>query len=288
MVGLVYLLYMNLQEQTNRIKQMMGLLFEESTKQYGTIIVFGPQGVGKSTITNLLGKKLKMPVISSDEYVEQGDWNTEKTKQQGWLKRKDNEFGSTVDYLKTNLGKPVILDIGGSHGVWEGKHLKEILSMISNYPNRFLILPSESLGKSKEFLRSRLLKREMGMEDFIKYWEAILKGDESFANNFTDEDKEDFMKHLEDVKNGDDRTAKDNIERMQKRLDIIKSGNVDWKEFDIDDEEAPNIQFKPDEFHDFSDYFIKNMKSSGISNHIIYNLGKDNEKVVDEIISKLT
>ena len=103
-----------------------------------------------------------------------------------------------------------------------------------------------------------------------------------------DEDKEDFMKHLEDVKNGDDRTAKDNIERMQKRLDIIKSGNVDWKEFDIDDEEAPNIQFKPDEFHDFSDYFIKNMKSSGISNHIIYNLGKDNEKVVDEIISKLT
>ena len=75
---------------------------------------------------------------------------------------------------------------------------------------------------------------------------------------------------------------------MQKRLDIIKSGNVDWKEFNIDDEDAPNIQFKPDEFDDFSDYFIKNMKSSGISNHIIYNLGKDNEEVVDEIISKLT
>lgn len=278
---------MNLNENILRVKELMGLLFEEPTKQYSTIIVLGPQGVGKSTITNLLGKKLQMPVISSDDYVEQGDWKTEKNKKQGWLKRKENEFGSTVEYLKTNLGKPVILDIGGSHGVWEGQHLKEILPMISNYPNRFLILPSENLDKSKEFLRDRLLKREMGMEGAIKYWEAILKGDESFANNFTDEDKEEFMKHLEDVKNGDDRTVKDNIDRMQKRLDIIKSGNVDWKEFDIDDEEAPNIQFKPDEFHDYSDYFIKNLKSSGISNHIIYNLGKDNEKVVDEIISKL-
>lgn len=142
---------------------MMGLLFEESTKQYNTIIVFGPQGVGKSTITSLLGKKLQMPIISSDDYVEQGNWKTEKNKKQGWLKRKENEFGDTVEYLKTNLGKPVILDIGGSHGVWEGQHLTEILSMISNYPNRFLILPSENLEKSKELLRSRLLKREEGM-----------------------------------------------------------------------------------------------------------------------------
>jgi broad-specificity NMP kinase len=279
---------MNLQEDIKRIKEVMGLLIEEEQKEYSTIIILGPQGVGKSTITNLLGKKLQMPVISSDDYINQGDWAMEKNRKEGWLKRKENEFSGAIEFLKTNLGKPVILDIGGSHGVWEGEQLKQILSMISNYPDRFIVLPTQDTQKSKEFLRSRLLKREMDVVSQTDYWKAILKGDESFANDFNDEDKEEFMKHLEDIKNGDDKTAKDNIDRMQKRLDIIKSGNVNWKEFDIDDEEAPNIQFKPDEFHDFSEYFIKNMKNSGIGNHIIYNLGKDNEKIMDEIIQKLT
>jgi broad-specificity NMP kinase len=278
---------MNLQENIQRIKEMMGLLTEEERKKYSTIIILGPQGVGKSTITKLLGEKLQMPVISSDDYINQGDWSMEKNRKQGWLKRKENEFGGAIDYLETNLGKPVILDIGGSHGVWEGEQLNQILSMISNYPNRFLILPTKDAQKSKEFLRGRLLKREMDVVSQTDYWKAILKGDESFANDFNDEDKEVFMKHLEDIKNGDDKTAKDNIDRMQKRLDIIKSGNVNWKEFDIDDEEAPNIQFKPDEFHDYSKYFIDNMKNSGIGNHIIYNLGKDNEEIMDEIIQKL-
>ena len=279
---------MNLQENIQRIKEMMGLITEEEQKKYSTIIILGPQGVGKSTITKLLGEKLQMPVISSDEYINQGDWVIEKNRKEGWLKRKENEFSGAIKFLKTNLGKPVILDIGGSHGVWEGEQLKEILCMISNYPNRFLILPTNDTQKSKEFLRSRLLKREMGMEGAIKYWEAIIKGDESFAKDFTPEDKEEFMKHLENAKKGNDRFARYNIDRMQKRLDIINSGNVNWREFDIDDEDAPMIEFRPDEFEDYSEYFMKNMKSSGIGNHIIYNLGKDNEKIMDEIIQKLT
>ena len=283
----MYLLVMDLQENINRIKRVMGLLTEEQQRSHSTIIIIGPQGVGKSTITNILGQKLQMPVISSDEHVDQGDWAMEKTKNQGWLKRKENEFVGMVQLLKTNLGKSVILDIGGSHGVWEGEQLKQILSMISNYPNRFLILPTEDMNKSKEFLRSRLLQRETGLEGAIKYWEAILRGDESFANNFTPEDKEDYMKQLEIVKNGDESVAKYNIDRIQKRLDIIKSGNVNWNEFDINDKDAPQIQFKPDEFEDYSQYFINNMKSSGIGNHVIYNMGKDNGKIVDEIVSKL-
>jgi len=279
---------MNLQEQIYRIKSMMGLLIEEEQKKYSTIIILGPQGVGKSTLTKLLGEKLQMPVISSDDYINQGDWAMEKNRKEGWLKRKENEFGGAIDFLKTNLGKPVILDIGGSHGVWEGEQLNQILSMISNYPNRFLILPTKDTQKSKEILRSRLLKREMGIKDAIKYWEAIMKGNESFAKDFTPEDRDEFIKHMENVKKGNDRLARYNIDRMQKRLDIINSGNVNWKEFDPEDKDSPMLEFSPDEFEDYSEYFIKNMKSSGIGNHIIYNFGKDNEKIMDEIIQKLT
>jgi energy-coupling factor transporter ATP-binding protein EcfA2 len=279
---------MNLQEQIYRIKSMMGLLIEEEQKKYSTIIILGPQGVGKSTLTKLLGEKLQMPVISSDDYINQGDWAMEKNRKEGWLKRKENEFGGAIDFLKTNLGKPVILDIGGSHGVWEGEQLNQILSMISNYPNRFLILPTKDTQKSKEILRSRLLKREMGIKDAIKYWEAIMKGNESFAKDITPEDRDEFIKHMENVKKGNDRLARYNIDRMQKRLDIINSGNVNWKEFDPEDKDSPMLEFSPDEFEDYSEYFIKNMKSSGIGNHIIYNFGKDNEKIMDEIIQKLT
>ena len=45
----------------------MGLLNEEG-KQYGTILIFGPQGVGKSTITKPLSKKLGVEVIGTDDF----------------------------------------------------------------------------------------------------------------------------------------------------------------------------------------------------------------------------
>ena len=76
---------MNLQENIQRIRQMMGLLSEEQTN-YSTIIIIGPQGVGKSTLTKVLGEKLNMPVIGSDDYINQGDWAVEPTKKQGWIK----------------------------------------------------------------------------------------------------------------------------------------------------------------------------------------------------------
>ena len=70
---------MNLQENIQRIREMMGLLKEEEQTNYSTIIIIGPQGVGKSTLTTALGKKLNMPVISSDDYINQGDWAIEPT-----------------------------------------------------------------------------------------------------------------------------------------------------------------------------------------------------------------
>jgi len=265
---------------------MMGLLSEEQTN-YSTIIIIGPQGVGKSTLTKVLGEKLNMPVIGSDDYINQGDWAVEPTKKQGWIKRKENEFSGMLDFLNQNLGKPVILDIGGSHGVWEGEQLKKIKSLIENYPNRILLLPSEDSDKSQEQLRKNLLKRELGMEGSIEYWKSILNQDENYVNKLNDEDKELYLQRYEKVKKGNTGEANYQIDRMQKRLDLVKSGNVNWQEFDYDDEDAKQIEFKPDEFEDYSGYFMDNMKKSGLANHIIYNLGKDTETLINEIISIL-
>ena len=264
---------MNLQENIQRIRQM-GLLTEEEQTNYSTIIIIGPQGVGKSTLTTALGKKLNMPVISSDDYINQGDWAIEPTKKQGWIKRKENEFSGMVNLLNEHLGKPVILDIGGSHGVWEGNHLEQIKSMIQNYPNRILLLPSEDPDKSQEQLRKNLLKREFDMEGAIEYWKSMLNQDENYVNKLNDEDKEEYLKRYEYVNSGNTEGANYHINRMQKRLDLVKSGNVNWQEFDYDDEDAKQIEFKPDEFEDYSRYFMDNMKKSGLANHTIYNLGK--------------
>ena len=278
---------MNLQENILRIKEMMGLLNEEEQKNYSTILIFGPQGVGKSTLTKPLSEKLGRTVISSDEFIDQGEWATEKTAKQGWLTRKNNEFEGMKKFLEDYLGKSVILDVGGSHGVWEGKHLQEIKNMISQYPNTFILLPSEDSEKSKEFLRKNILKRESGVKGAIDYWKKLLSKDENFVNQMSGDDKKISLERLEKIKNGDTSEAEYNINRMQKRLDVINSGNVDWKEFDIDDEDSENVKFAPDEFHDYSNYFITNMKNSGIANHVVYNLGKNTEDVINEIISKL-
>jgi len=273
-------------EEINRIKQIMGLLKEEE-KQYSTILIFGPQGVGKSTITKPLSKKLGMEVIGTDDFINQGDWQSQETKKKGWEKRKENEFTGMVSFLKNNLGKPVILDVGGSHGVWEKDHLIEIMKLISDYPNRFLLLPSKDMGKSKEFLRRNMLNREKGMEGAIKYWEALLKQDDNFSKNFNGEDKVDWDKRMERVKSGDESEAKFWINKMQTRLDLIKLGKVTWDEFDINDDKTLIKKSDPTYFEDYTQYFIENMKKSGIGNHVIYNLGKEQESLVDEIISKL-
>ena len=278
---------MNLQENILRIKEMMGLLTEEEQTNYSTIIIIGPQGVGKSTLTTALGKKLNMPTISSDDYINQGDWAIEPTKKQGWIKRKENEFSGMVNLLNKHLGKPVILDIGGSHGVWEGNHLEQIKSMIQNYPNRILLLPSKDFNKSQQQLRKNLLKREFDMEGAMEYWKSMLNQDKNYVNKLNDEDKEEYLKRYEHVNSGNAEEAKYHIDRMQKRLDLVKSGNVNWQEFDYDNEDAKQIEFKPDEFEDYSRYFMDNMKKSGLANHIIYNLGKDTETVMNEIISIL-
>ena len=281
---------MNLQEQISRIQSMMGLLTEEEQGNYSTILIFGPQGVGKSTLTKPLGKRLGIEVINTDEKIRGFQMpDNIRTKKELWNSSRDFEFDGMKKVLNDYLGKPVIIDIGGSHGVWEGKHLEEIKSMISQYPNTFLLLPTENKEKSKEHLRKNLLKREHDMEGAIEYWKKLLEKDENwFSNNGYE--KEDYLDLLEKVKNNDKKTidlANYWINKMQTRLDLAKSGDVNWVDFDINDEESELVKSQPDYFEDKSDYFIDNMTNSGIANHTIYNLDKDTNEVIDDIIKVL-
>jgi ABC-type cobalamin/Fe3+-siderophores transport system ATPase subunit len=277
---------MNLQEEINRIKTIMGLV-TENIDGGKSIILFGPQGVGKSTLSKQLGEKLGMKVVGSDDVIDQGDWASEETWSKGWQVRKENEYKGMVEYLKNNIGKPVILDVGGSHGVWDGKMLKNIMGLIEKYPNRFLIIPSDNEKENQEFLRGRLLKREMDALPFnIKYWEAVLSGDVNFGNNFDDDSKEEFIKRIEAVKKGGEfkTMAINGLQQNQKRYEALKNG-VEWMEYDKSSDKK--FDFQMNKIEDYSKFFIDTMKNSGIANHIIYNKGKSSEELVDEIITKL-
>ena len=277
---------MNLQEEINRIKSIMGLV-TENIDGGKSIILFGPQGVGKSTLSKQLGEKLGMKVVGSDDVIDQGDWASEETWSKGWQVRKENEYKGMVEYLKNNIGKPVILDVGGSHGVWDGKMLKNIMGLIQKYPNRFLIIPSDNEKENQEFLRGRLLKREMDALPFnIKYWEAVLSGDVNFGNNFDDDSKEEFIKRIEAVKKGGEfkTMAINGLQQNQKRYEALKNG-VEWMEYDKSSDKK--FDFQMNKIEDYSKFFIDTMKNSGIANHIIYNKGKSSEELVDEIITKL-
>jgi len=254
---------------------------------HSTILMFGPQGVGKSTLSKELSKKLGMPIVGSDDVIDQGDWSSEDTWSKGWSVRKGNEFIGMKKYLSENLGKRVILDIGGSHGVWEGAMLKEILDMINDYPNRFLIIPSPNEEENTEFLRGRLLKRELGMHpDNIKYWDAVLSGDERFGDKFDPIDREEFLERIRLVKSENKfrnmalsqrNSSRERFDALSKNPEFMVYTNSPDQKFD----------FAMNRIEDYSKFFIDTMLKSGVANHVIYNKDKSSEQLMNEVISKL-
>ena len=67
-----------------------------------TIILFGPQGVGKSTLAKQLGSELNMGVIGSDDFIDQGNWSAEEIWSKGWQVRKQNEYKGMPYWIARN------------------------------------------------------------------------------------------------------------------------------------------------------------------------------------------
>ena len=178
---------MNLQENIHRIKQMMGLLTEEEGKSNyeGTnrIILIGPPTVGKSTVAEELSKELDIEYVQLDKL--QGEY--------GYGSGKELEL--VKDVLSPKFKKyntPSILDFGGGHVYNKG--VKELLN---DYPNIFLLMPSQDSKKSDELLRKGNTER------WTEFMDQIIQGLKSGKHKHTKEKELELINKLERIRQGE-------------------------------------------------------------------------------------
>ena len=175
---------MNLNENIYRIKQMMGLLVEEEQKGYsGTnrIILIGPPTVGKSTVAEELAKQLKLEYVILDELQEKFGNGKEAELVKYVLSSEFNKYNT-----------PSILDFGGGH-----VHSKGVKELLSEYPNVFLLMPSQDTKKSEELLRKGNTERWTGFMD------KIIQGLESGEHKHTKEKESELIDKLKRMKQGE-------------------------------------------------------------------------------------
>ena len=210
---------MNLQENIQRIKTMMGLIIEEEGKSNykGTnrIILIGPPTIGKSTVAEEISKELDIEYVQLDKL--QGEY--------GYGSGKELEL--VKDVLSPKFKKyntPSILDFGGGH-----VYNKGIDKLLSDYSNVFLLTPSNDYNESKEILKKGNYERYVGFMD------QIIQGLKSGEHKHTKEKEEKLIDTIEKIKKGEGGLIKKedlpNIPEMK-----------GWRDFDMKkgwDEEAP-------------------------------------------------
>ena len=210
---------MNLQENIQRIKTMMGLIIEEEGKSNykGTnrIILIGPPTIGKSTVAEEISKELDIEYVQLDKL--QGEY--------GYGSGKELEL--VKDVLSPKFKKyntPSILDFGGGH-----VYNKGIDKLLSDYSNVFLLTPSNDYNESKEILKKGNYERYAGFMD------QIIQGLKSGEHKHTKEKEEKLIDTIEKIKKGEGGLIKKedlpNIPEMK-----------GWRDFDMKkgwDEEAP-------------------------------------------------
>jgi hypothetical protein len=167
----------NLNEEVNRMKQMMGLLTEEQKSYENKPIVFiGTAGSGKSTTAEALSKKLGIPRIDVDKMEGSEEYELLCKDEPGVVvnitRTEDgHNYGESNDEYKrcvlTKLldkygNEKVIFDIGGDS-------IKNP-DLLEDLPNLFVFgLPTtpEDDGPYIQFIKDRRIKRakEMGQPE---------------------------------------------------------------------------------------------------------------------------
>lgn len=132
------------------------------------VILIVPMGAGKTTIAELLGKRLNQPVYEIDEvrwdyYTEIGFDNTiaRQKRTEGGLKAfvaycKPFE-AYAVERILADHPTDCIIPFGGGHSVYEDPALFERVTVaLEPYPNVILLLPSPDLAEASRVLTERL------------------------------------------------------------------------------------------------------------------------------------
>lgn len=167
------------------MKSMMGLINEAESDFSGKnrIILIGPPTVGKSTIADALSKELGIEYVKLDKMQEKF----------GYGEGKEFELVNYVlspEFKKYNT--PSILDFGGGH-----VYNKGIDKLLSDYPNIFLLMPSDEYGQSKEFLRKGNYERWSG------FMNQIIDALKSGKHSHSKEKENELIDTLEKMKKGE-------------------------------------------------------------------------------------
>ena len=130
------------------------------------IILIGPQGVGKSTVGELLAAQLGLPQCSMDEH--RWTYYREIGYDAALAKQKSDTEGAwgIIRYWKPFEAHAVerllsehqncVIDFGAGHSVYEDAKLFErVKTALAPYPNVVLLLPSPDLDESLLILNQR-------------------------------------------------------------------------------------------------------------------------------------
>lgn len=122
-----------------------------------SILLIGPMGTGKSTISKKLTEATNMPRISLDDREQLQNFYQNRGR---FTNFKDFEFYLTSSVL-TSMQEPSIIDFGAGHSVYENPIMfYEMRRLIGKFKNVELILPSENIDESLKIINERISSRK--------------------------------------------------------------------------------------------------------------------------------
>lgn len=122
-----------------------------------SILLIGPMGTGKSTVSKKLNELTGFSIVSLDDQEQLSKFYEHKNDFKNF---KDFEFYLTSSVL-TSINEPTIIDFGAGHSVYENPIMfYEMQKLIKKFQNVELMLPSESIDETLKILNQRMISRD--------------------------------------------------------------------------------------------------------------------------------